>query len=202
MGTRHEYDRVAGLYLPIAAAVFALVVVVLAALLWRYRAAAGRATGGPSEMPRLEGAWIALVVAVVVVLLVVTLRAESHEDAVARDPALVVGVLAAKWSWRFDYPGGVSTRDELVVPAGRTVRFDAVSLDVLHDLWVPGLRFQRQVWPDHHERFDLYFGHAGTYGGKCAWFCGLGHDSMTFTVRALAPAAFDRWLAARGRAAA
>jgi cytochrome c oxidase subunit 2 len=200
VSTRHEYDPLAGLYLPIALAVFVLVVVVFGAFLWRVRAGRAGARRGPSAHLPLEGAWIAVVAAIVVVLLVATLRAESREDAIARDPALTVAVVAAKWNWRFEYPNGTTTRDRLVVPVGRTVRFDAVSLDVLHDFWVPGLRFQRQVWPEHHERFDLVFDHAGSYEGECAWFCGLGHDAMRFSVRALAPSAFDRWLAGGSRA--
>jgi cytochrome c oxidase subunit 2 len=197
--TRHEYSRLADLYLPIALAVFALVVVVFVAFLWRFRASRRDVADEQAEHRLAEYAWIAVVAAIVVVLLVATFRVEDRVDAVARQPALGVRVVAAKWDWTFHEPGGVTLRDELVVPAGRTIRFEASSLDVLHDFWVPALRFQRQVWPDHVERFDLVFAHPGRYQGVCAWFCGLYHQNMRFTVRALEPAAFDRWLAGRRR---
>ena len=193
VSTRHEYDQLARLYAPIGVAVFVLVVATFFVFLWRYRAP--REPGdAPSEHRLLESAWIAVVAAIIVVLLVATLRTESRVDAVASRPALTVRVIAAKWNWTFAYPGGARSRNELVVPSGRTVRFDAISRDVLHDFWVPGLRFQRQVWPRHHEIFDLVFDHDGVVTGQCAWFCGLGHTSMRFTVRAVAPDVFDHWL--------
>jgi cytochrome c oxidase subunit 2 len=191
--TRHEYDSLAGLYLPIALAVFAVVVTAFAVCLWRYRASARDAPGERSEGNLAEGSWIALVAAIVVVLLVATLRTESRVDAHADDPALTVHVTAAKWEWRFSYASGPTLRDELVVPAGRSIDFDARSLDVLHDFWIPDLRFQRQVWPRHDERFSLVFEHPGTYQGLCAWFCGLRHQNMHFTVRALDADAYAAW---------
>lgn len=195
--TRAEYAKLTSLYLPIGLGVFALVVIVFAAFVWRYRAGRDAPTGGPSEHMAIEGAWVAAIAITLVVLVVATFRVENRVDAVAAKPALTVHVVAAKWVWRFQYPDGRTSRDELVVPSGRTIRFDAVSLDVLHDFWISALRFQRQVWPDHHERFDLVFPHPGEYSGQCAWFCGLYHDDMRFTVRALGASAFARWEAAQ-----
>jgi cytochrome c oxidase subunit 2 len=195
VSTRHQYDHLASLYLPIGLGVFALVVVAFLACLWRYRAGARPAASQRSEARLAEGAWIAVVAAVVGVLLIATLRVESRVDARSATPALAVEVTAAKWDWRFAYAGGTALQGEVVVPAGRTVRFAARSVDVLHDFWIPDVRFQRQVWPQHVERFDLVFPHAGTYQGLCAWFCGLHHQNMHFTVRALAPDAYAAWAA-------
>src|SRR5437764_60526 len=83
-------------------------------------------------------------------------RFEPREDALARAPALRVQVTAAQWEWRFAYGagGGRTSSNRVVVPAGRTVRFSARSVDVVHDFWVPDVRFQRQVYPAHVEDFD------------------------------------------------
>jgi cytochrome c oxidase subunit 2 len=191
--TRHEYGRLADLYLVIGGVVFALVVAVFFLFLWRYRAGRRDTVDERAQHMPAEATWIAVVAVVVVVLLVATYQVEDRVDAVASNPALAVHVTAAKWDWTFRYADGRRLRGQLVVPAGRTIRFDAVSLDVLHDFWVPGVRFQRQVWPDHVERFDLVFAHPGRYQGLCAWFCGLYHQNMRFTVRALDPGAFARW---------
>jgi cytochrome c oxidase subunit 2 len=117
-------------------------------------------------------------------------------------------VTAAKWRWRFDYPGGVSRVGGerripvLVVPAGRTVRFSLSSLDVVHAFWIPDLRFKRDATPGQTGVFDLRFppGHA-TSVGECSEFCGLGHASMHFLVEAVPPAEFQAWLARGQRAA-
>ena len=197
--TKGEYGDLAGLYLPIAIAVFALVALALVAFLVLFRA---RRPGPPSaqhEHNAVELAYVAVLAAIAVVLLVRTFGVESRVDASAGAGALRVAVVGAKWDWRFAYPGlGVrSTRGELVVPAGRTIAFSGRSLDVIHDFWVPGVRFQHQVFPDHVERWKLVFPRPGRYQGVCAWFCGLFHQDMRFTVRALAGAAFDSWVASR-----
>ena len=194
--TRAQYADLARLYLPIAIAVFALVAIATVAFLVRYRA--GR-PGGPSarhEHNALEIGYVVVLAAIAAGLVYATFHTESKEDALAARPALRVDVVAAKWRWSFGYPGlGVPARPLLVVPAGRTVQFSGRSLDVIHDFWVPDVRFQRQVFPDHVERWDLVFPHPGSYQGLCAWFCGLGHQDMRFEVRALAPAAFQAWVA-------
>ena len=72
-------------------------------------------------------------------------------------------------------------------------RFAARSQDVLHDFWVPDVKFQRQVWPDHVEQWTLSFP-PGRHLGLCAWFCGLRHQNMRFVVQALPAQQFDDWL--------
>ena len=206
---RSEYAQLAGVYLPVAVVVFALVAIAVAFALIRFRAREGEHTPAPpSESRLIEPAYAVVLVAVVAVLIVLTYRTETKVDAVAARPALTVRVLAAQWTWTFTYPGtGVvqrtGTRDgQLVLPAGRTVHFEGSSLDVIHDFWVPASRFQRQLFPDHVERWDLTFAKPGVDDGTCAMFCGLYHDQMAFTVRVLAPAAFDAWLARRRGSAA
>ena len=42
--------------------------------------------------------------------------------------------------------------------------------------------------------FDLTIPRAGTFRGECAEFCGLDHAEMTFFVKAVPPAEFQRWI--------
>jgi cytochrome c oxidase subunit 2 len=210
--TRSLYADAAVPYLVVGGAVFLLVVTALAVLLVRFRAGRDpeRRPGRRHEAPGLERAY-ALVLAVVTAgLMVLTFHSqvlfEGITRAAGRDPRSVrVDVIGAQWQWRFRYPGSPvveqtapeGTPPELIVPVGRRVLFHGRSQDVLHDFWIPDLRFQRQVWPDHTERWALVFPHAGRYVGVCAWFCGLYHQSMHFVAVAVAPARFDAWLARR-----
>ena len=201
--TRSIYDGQAEVFLPIALAVLAAVAILtaVALVLGRRRGDSVRPSSDRAENLPLEGAYIALLAALVVVLVAVTFRHEARSDAATSRSGLRVDVTAAKWRWRFAYAGtGVALEDRLVVPAGREVRFRAHSLDVLHDFWVPDRRFQRQVWPDRFTTFSLTFP-PGSYDGVCAWFCGLRHKDMRFVVQALPPARFRAWLAARRAAA-
>jgi cytochrome c oxidase subunit II len=199
--TRSNYDALAGLYASVGLAVFVLVVLAtITALVLGRRRDGAHHPSGRAEAPGLEAGCIALLVAVAAALVVAVFHHQSEVDAATSRPGLRVDVVAAKWRWRFLYPRtGVASDGRLVVPAGRPVAFTARSLDVLHDFWVPDERFQRQVWPDHTERFSLTFA-AGTHDGVCAWFCGLRHDAMRFTVVALPPRRFQTWLDQRRRA--
>jgi cytochrome c oxidase subunit II len=198
--TRGQYADLVRLYLPIAIAVFALVALASLFLILRFRAGRPGPPSARHEHNALEIGYVVVLAAIAAGLIAATFHTESKEDALAARPALRVDVTAAKWRWSFAYPElGVPARAGLVVPAGRTIAFAGRSIDVLHDFWVPDLRYQRQVFPDHVERWDLVFPHPGRYQGLCAWFCGLRHQDMRFEVRALAPAAFDAWVA-RSRA--
>jgi cytochrome c oxidase subunit 2 len=211
VNTRSQYDGLATLYLWIAGAVFAIVAGSILLMLARYRA--GR---DPDRLPsRRHGhrpseiAYVVLLVLITAFLVTMTFRTESRIDdmnvAQGAPSTLHVDVVGAQWVWRFRYrgtptveqaaPTGVPTK--LYVPVGRPVAFTGRSQDVLHDFWIPDLKFQRQVWPDHTERWTLVFPRAGTFMGICAWFCGLYHDSMHFEAIALPARQFDAWLARR-----
>jgi cytochrome c oxidase subunit II len=202
--THHAYEHVANTYFPIAAAVFAIVVGTLALLLVRGRLRTR--PGKRSEAMALEGAYALALVGVVVFLVYTTFTSESPIDKAVADPGLRVRVLAAQWSWRFQYSGdltvtAVSTWQPPValVPTGTEVEFDGVSQDVIHGFWVPQLRFMRQLLPGHVSRFDLIFHRPGLYGGVCSVFCGQQHTRMHFELEAVPPAEFKRWVASGGR---
>jgi cytochrome c oxidase subunit 2 len=217
--TRSIYDGLAEVYLWVAGVVFALIAIAVAWILIRYRAGRdpGRAPGRTADAQRTEAAYVVVLALVAAGLMYLTFHSQDRVDALtpkaAADPAAVhVDVIGAQWQWRFRYPGArgqpvveqtapEGTPPELIVPVGRRVLFTGRSQDVLHDFWIPDLKFQRQVWPDHTERWSLVFPHEGRFVGLCAWFCGLYHQNMHFIAYAMPPRTFDAWLARRRRAA-
>jgi cytochrome c oxidase subunit 2 len=198
--TLRAYNHVRGIYLPIAVGVFALVVGCLLILLVRgarRRAAPGRR----SNALRFEIVYAVLLAGVVAVLVTVTFRTETPLDRTAAHPALRIVVTAAQWSWRFTYPGGASVvavstwhPAAALVPTGSEVEFVGSSRDVIHGFWVPQLHFQRQLLPGYDTRFDLRFDRPGRYGGECSVFCGDQHSQMHFSIEAVSPERFERWL--------
>lgn len=208
ISTRREYGWLFSIYVPIAAVVFGLVVgaILLAVLGDRGRSDASRR----SENNRLEGTYAVLLTGVVGFLLYLTYTAEHKVDTVANRerPSLTVDVTAAQWEWEFRYPrSGIVVRSgtvgdqPLVVPANRAIRFNLSSQDVIHAMWVPELRFKRDLIPGETEHVTLTFTRMGTFGGQCAVFCGLRHAEMVFRVRVLTPPAFTRWLDASRKTA-
>jgi cytochrome c oxidase subunit II len=195
--TRKDFEDLSSTYLLVAIAVFAVVALGCLFLLLRFRA--GR-RGSPSrgeEPGWLPFAYGGLLAAVIVVLLVLTFSAQDRISAKADRPGLRVDVTAAKWNWRFDYPaqgisqiGGDTRPTVLVVPSHTDVRFRMTSIDVIHSFWIPHVRFKRDT------EFDLSFSGTGYHtAGRCAEFCGLKHDQMTFNVEVRSPAGFRAWVA-------
>ena len=193
-----------------AAGVGALVWGLITFDILRYRRRAADATKIPPQIhdaPRLEIAWTAGPIVLVLVLFWLTLGALDRID--ARDPGKVtVDVTAFRWQWRFDYPGtdvsvtgGPDTPAEMVVPAGEPIHIVLTATDVAHAFFVPAFLFKRDAIPGRPNEFDLTIDAPGAYGGQCAEFCGVFHDRMLLTVRAVTRPEYDAWLAGKRAAA-
>lgn len=205
--TRSVYDHLAGIYVSVAAGVFAVVVAAIAFAVLRYRRRPRSAAARWHENNRLEGGYAFLLACVVAFLLYLTYAAEHKVDTVsARErPSLVVDVIGSRWEWTFYYPAyGITQRsgevgdEPLVVPTNEAIRFRLTSVDVIHSFWIPALRFKRDAFPDHTEDITLSFGSTGAFPGQCAELCGLRHSEMIFTADAVTPARFAAWAAKGG----
>jgi cytochrome c oxidase subunit 2 len=130
------------------------------------------------------------------------------------DPDVTIAVNAFKWNWQFVYPettgtdgepvNTVGTSDEipiLVVPTDQTVRFEVASADVIHSFWVPEFLFKLDVIPGNENGrdnvFEVTVREEGAFVGRCAELCGTYHAYMNFEVRAVTPADYRDYLAAR-----
>jgi cytochrome c oxidase subunit II len=187
-----------------AAGVGALVWGLITIALIRYRRGAAKAGTVPPQIhdaPRLEIAWTIGPIVLVLVLFWLTLGALDRID--ARTPGRVtVDITGFRWQWRFDYPGtgvsitgGPDSPAEMVVPAGEPVHIVLTATDVIHSFYVPAFLFKRDAIPGRPNEFDLTINEPGAYGGQCAEFCGVFHDRMTLTVRAVTRPEYEAWLA-------
>jgi cytochrome c oxidase subunit 2 len=205
-----EADQVRGLYdifLIAAAIVFVVVAWLIGWSIVRYR------SRGSTELPvqtrtnlTLELIWWALPTALVIGLFIVTAQVLGQVDRTA-DPLVNVRVEAFQWQWRFTYEkqnvvitGVPGKPPELVLPVGERIGLELVSDDVIHAFFVPRFLVKRDLVPGITNHLDLTINAEGTYSGQCAEFCGLLHDRMLFSVRAVSPAEFATWLAAQPKA--
>lgn len=148
-----------------------------------------------------------LVVAGLFVITFTSVRAIEDSD---DEPDVTVDVTAFQWQWQFAYPDddvtvtGVGTEyPELVLPAGRTVRFNLTAPDVIHSFWIPGFRYKRDMFPGETSVLQVDVNdRTGSFpaSGVCAEFCGLDHHKMRFDVRVVTPDEFEAWLDERGAA--
>jgi cytochrome c oxidase subunit 2 len=152
------------------------------------------------DAPRLEIAWTAGPIVIVLILFWLTLGALDRID--ARTPGRVtVDVTAFRWQWQFDYPetgvrviGQSEVPAEMVVPVGEPIHIVLTSTDVAHSFFVPQFLFKRDAIPGRTNEFDITIDEPGAYGGQCAEFCGVFHDAMLLTVRAVTRPEYDAWL--------
>ena len=116
--------------------------------------------------------------------------------AIAEAPkgALDIYVSAKQWMWKFAYPDGSHTIDELYVPAGRPVRLIMTSRDVIHSFYVPSFRLKQDVVPGRYTSLWFTAVAPGRYQVLCAEYCGTQHSRMRASVVALSETDFGRWL--------
>jgi cytochrome c oxidase subunit 2 len=205
--TSHEYHHLFSIYVPIAIGVFVLIALAVAFAVARYRGRAPQRAARWHEHNLIEGSYALLLACVVAFLLYLTFSAEHRVDTVSRAqrPAVTIDVTASKWEWRFRYPAygislqsGTVGRQQVVVPANASVRFELRSTDVIHSFWIPALRYKHDAIPGSVQRIALVFDRVGVFPGQCAEFCGLRHADMVFSVRAVPESAFRAWAGTGG----
>ena len=203
-----DIDRLWDLYLWVGYGVAALVVVLVAIIVIRFRRSDDRLPTQKHYNIPAEVAYTIVPLLVVIGLFALSFSTTRAIDRTDGAPDLVVDVTAFQWQWEFDYPDagitvtGDDTSDPvLVLPAGQSVRFDMRSLDVIHSFWITSFRFKRDIIPGRPASFSVRMGDdvAGWYpdAGVCAEFCGLDHADMRFSLLVLEPDDFEAWLAAQ-----
>jgi cytochrome c oxidase subunit 2 len=138
----------------------------------------------------------------VAVLFTVSMRATEKVNSRVENPDVTIDVTGFQWQWRFDYQnegveivGQTEEPAEMVVPVGATVRVNLTSTDVIHAFWLPEFMIKKDAMPFRVNEFDMKVTTAGTFdSGRCVEYCGLNHDDMRFTVRAVPQAEFDAWV--------
>jgi len=142
-----------------------------------------------------------------VVLLVTSIATGRALHTFGGTQPLTVEVTGHQWWWDVEYwdpvpSQRVRTANEIHIPVGRPVLVKTRSLDVIHSFWVPGLHGKKDNIPGHPSSLVLQADRAGTFGGRCAEFCGVQHAHMQLLVIADPPDAFEAWLQAQRRPAA
>jgi cytochrome c oxidase subunit II len=204
-GSHELYSGLQSLYLPIAAAVVVLFVLVVLFAAVRYRRR-GDDLPGQRDESKAEYVYIGILTLIAAFLVGATYRTENDTDARgSTHPGVRVQVTAARWNWRFTYPDyGITVTSPrlptLVVPTGEEVAFTGTAQDVIHSFWVPDMRFKHDVFPGATTHWHLTFlKRQLAISGECAEYCGLLHADMRFMVDAVPPDEFHRWVLRRQR---
>lgn len=206
--TRHEYQHVFDIYVPIGLGVFLLFTLLILGFALRARFRPSDQAAHWHENDPLEAGYAVLLACVTAFLLYITFSTEHRIDRVSlkQHPYLTVNVTGSQWEWTFSYPAyrithrsGYVGRQALIVPTHEPVRFNIYSRDVIHSFWIPEIDFKRDAIPGARETVVLDFPQTGTFVGHCAEFCGLRHAEMVFPVEAVSASRFEAWAHSGGR---
>ncbi len=176
--------------------VWLLVTVLLLFALFRRR------REGADDLPRAVGGntpvilgGVALPAVILLVLYASTLATMGAIPKHAPSQDLAIVVNGRQWWWEVQYPNhGITTANEIHIPAGQSVEVQLTSEDVIHSFWVPQLHGKVDMIPGKTTSIVLQADQPGTYFGECAEFCGVQHAKMQFLVIADPPDRFAAWL--------
>ncbi len=85
----------------------------------------------------------------------------------------------------------------LTLPVGRPVDLRLRSQDVIHGLFIPGMRLKQDAIPGMIGHLEFTPTVPGDYVILCSQVCGLGHARMQARLRVLPQPDYDRWMASR-----
>jgi len=184
---------------------FATLVLVAVSAIWIYALARKPRETNEQDADKINRRWVigggivlpSLSIIVLLIFGIPTGRSMLPLPVTGEQP-LRVQVTGHQWWWEVHYPdSGVTTANQLIIPAGRLIDVEVTSADVIHSFWVPRLGGKMDMLPGRINVIRLEAGQPGVYYGQCSEFCGLQHARMKLHVEAQPPAAFEAWTAAR-----
>ena len=143
---------------------------------------------------------IIILVSLVAASYSLTPNARFPPAASAVSKSLVIDVTAFQWAFRFDYPNGVTTIDQLNLPGNTTVMFNVTSTDVMHNFYLVDFKVSIEAIPG---RYNILWittppvsgNQTYNYTIRCKELCGIGHTYMMATMTVMSQSAYDQWLA-------
>ncbi|MGH8959440.1 MAG: cytochrome c oxidase subunit II [Acidimicrobiia bacterium] len=183
-----EMARLWWLMVALGGAVLVLYTALLLRGLWRGEA--GRA----STRSWLVGGGLVMPLVVIAVVLSFTLAAMARLANEPSEGELIIEVDGHQFWWEVRYPDlGVTTANEIHLPADRPILLRVRSVDVIHSFWIPSLAGKIDLLPDKTNTMSFSASETGTYRGVCAEFCGLQHAKMRLTASVTSEQDFGDW---------
>lgn len=203
-----DWNQFFNLAITIALIAMAIVIGAMVFFIVKYRERKGQPQFIPSFSLGKSRARENVVFASISIIILVSLVVASNsllpnprfEPAGSKD--MVINVTAFQWAWRFDYPNGVTTLDQLDLPGNTTIMFNVTSADVMHNFYLIQFKVSTEAVPG---RYNILWittpvatgNEVYTYNIECKEFCGVGHAFMDATMEVMSQTAYDQWLASQ-----
>lgn len=182
-------------FITIVSALFLALVtglIIMFAVKYRRREAPGLTDGKDHSLP-LEILWTVIPTILIFIVFIWAFKSYMRMSVVPGD-AIEIKVTGQKWFWSFDYPEGIATINELVVPVNQPVKLLMSSTDVIHSFFVPAFRMKMDVVPNRYTVTWFEATSTGIYDLFCAEYCGTNHSGMIGKVRVVDDFDYAEWL--------
>ncbi len=107
---------------------------------------------------------------------------------------LEITVSGQQYIWRYQYPNGAVSFQQMIVPVDTTVVLSIKANDVAHSWWIPKLGGKFDTLPGYTNKTWFKATDTGTFDGRCAEFCGSGHAVMTAKVTVVGQQQYQSWV--------
>jgi len=205
-----------GLLLVVITGVCLVVLALLLYVMWRYRASANPKPSRTTHNTVLEVVWTAVPVLILMIIAFPSFKLIYYEDQTP-EADVTIKAVGHQWYWSYEYPDHgnfsfdafmltreeaeeanqpalLATSEDVVVPAGATVRVLITASDVLHSWAMPAFGVKRDAIPGRLNETWFRVDEPGMYYGQCSELCGVRHGFMPIAVRVVPPAEFDAWV--------
>ncbi|MBB4658536.1 cytochrome c oxidase subunit 2 [Parvularcula dongshanensis] len=139
----------------------------------------------------------------------------ADESQIVPAPSMTIKATGYQWGWNYSYPDfgefefdaliappdavpselyRFAATNDVVVPAGETVRVITTGRDVIHSWAMPSFGVKIDAIPGRLNETWFYTEELGTYYGQCSEICGKDHAFMPIAVRVVSRPEFEAWV--------
>jgi len=209
-----EMNEFHNLVLVITTVITVFVLGLLIYVMVKFNAKANPTPSRTTHNTVVEVLWTVVPVIILVVIAVPSFKLLYHAVEVP-EADMTVKAIGQSWQWEYEYPEEgfefvaymlqedelaegqprlLATDNALVVPAGKIIRVQVTSDDVIHAWAVPSFGVKVDAMPGRLNEVWFKVDEPGTYYGQCSELCGANHSFMPIEVRVVNEAEYQAWL--------
>ena len=203
----------------------ALVLILLAWCILKYRASANPQPSRTSHNTVIEVIWTVGPVIVLLFLAVPSFQLLTAQYTPGEEAKLTIKATGNQWNWDYEYqvdeplsfnaalladadraaagkedrsvyPRLLAVDNEMVVPVDTMVRVLVTAADVIHAFAMPAFGVKTDAVPGRINEVWFKANKEGLYYGQCSELCGKDHAFMPIAIRVVSDAQYTTWLAA------
>lgn len=216
----HDFHNI---LLILISVITAFVLLLLIYVMVRFNARANPTPTRTTHNTLVEVMWTVVPILILVTIAVPSFKLLYYQDRTAQ-PDMTLKVMGHQWYWSYAYPDHgnltfesriipdneikpgqhrlLEVDNRVVVPVDTNVRVLLASDNVIHSWAVPAFGLKTDTIPGRLNETWFRATRTGTFYGQCSELCGVNHAFMPVAVDVVSKADFEKWVAAKKKAAA